>query len=856
MKEIKKAIEGDGKSLNNTANIENKFDLYNSFIENITTKVNNYSILDLFQKSNYLELKKSGANYHCCCPFHEENTPSFVVNQAKNMFHCFGCGESGDFISFVKKYENYNYNSEAILHIAKHYLNETIPDNPYSETQTIKAQPKKQINSSVTINNYDKSKAIELEKEIIDYNRNSLRNFELKKINSDLLFNLRGINKDFAVDCFDFKSFEYKNSDGEVKKINCENISHLSNNKDFINICCNWTPELKQRFKSLPKYLNLGQMANQYYCFGYNEKIEINFITEGVFNSKAIKEIFINNINAISLFASTNQLTDIERFRPIFENKKNIIAFDNDKISKDKNNAGYKGMINLAKFILDNYKILSLKYLEFPMGVDANDLLKENKLKDFLNNIENYKQLTPEFVQIEYNNLHDIIEKNEKTEPINQAKKSEPISTPKFPIEVFPIEIQYFINELIQKKAFPHDFICGSILSAFSTACGKKFQLKHNNYLNYAGTWIALVGESGTNKSEPLETCFEPLKNIDNELYKDYENKMIEFENYMELTPKEKKANKVYKPLFKTHVVDDITIETLYDYFVGNNHGLCSLQDELMTWVMDLERYGSKSTQTKFLSIFSNKAINYGRKNQKLRINKPFLNLVGGIQTSLLKDFANGNRDKDGTLYRFLFCFPDKLFKNKPIGEINENIYKNYKTYIEKLLFTEFGTWEESGDKTKPQLIYIDKKEASPIFEKYLDKLRDRLNSLPECYERKFIAKYDIYFYRLTLLLHLIKFAVSDGESVPNFTNSDGEFAPGFIEKDTVLNAIKLIDYFFTTAFKVGKEISNSQTEISEKEMLIHLRKKTNREYKEILEFTNSKVNENTFISWLNRSKS
>ena len=53
------------------------------------------------------ELKQKGSNYQCCCPFHNERTPSFIVNKARNTWHCFGaCNEGGNAIKFVMKYNN------------------------------------------------------------------------------------------------------------------------------------------------------------------------------------------------------------------------------------------------------------------------------------------------------------------------------------------------------------------------------------------------------------------------------------------------------------------------------------------------------------------------------------------------------------------------------------------------------------------------------------------------------------------------------------------------------------------------------------------------------------------------------
>ena len=73
------------------------------------------SIVDVVGRR--VPLVKKGQNYWGCCPFHNEKTPSFSVNEDKGFYHCFGCGEHGDIISFIMKSENVDFKT-AITELA------------------------------------------------------------------------------------------------------------------------------------------------------------------------------------------------------------------------------------------------------------------------------------------------------------------------------------------------------------------------------------------------------------------------------------------------------------------------------------------------------------------------------------------------------------------------------------------------------------------------------------------------------------------------------------------------------------------------------------------------------------------
>ena len=75
-----------------------------SFIQDLLARVD---IVDLVE--SYVPLKKSGANYAACCPFHNEKSPSFTVSPTKQFYHCFGCGAHGTAIGFVMEYQGIGF---------------------------------------------------------------------------------------------------------------------------------------------------------------------------------------------------------------------------------------------------------------------------------------------------------------------------------------------------------------------------------------------------------------------------------------------------------------------------------------------------------------------------------------------------------------------------------------------------------------------------------------------------------------------------------------------------------------------------------------------------------------------------
>lgn len=93
-----------------------------SFIQDLLARIDIVDLVD-----SYVPLKKAGANYAACCPFHNEKTPSFTVSPTKQFYHCFGCGAHGTAIGFAMEYQGIGF-VDAVRELASR-VGMTVPES-------------------------------------------------------------------------------------------------------------------------------------------------------------------------------------------------------------------------------------------------------------------------------------------------------------------------------------------------------------------------------------------------------------------------------------------------------------------------------------------------------------------------------------------------------------------------------------------------------------------------------------------------------------------------------------------------------------------------------------------------------
>ena len=103
-----------------------------SFIQDLLNRVDIVEVID-----RHVKLKRAGANFSACCPFHNEKTPSFTVSQTKQFYHCFGCGAHGTAVGFLMEYNGMGF-IDAVRELAQS-VGMAVPEEPRSAEARQKA---------------------------------------------------------------------------------------------------------------------------------------------------------------------------------------------------------------------------------------------------------------------------------------------------------------------------------------------------------------------------------------------------------------------------------------------------------------------------------------------------------------------------------------------------------------------------------------------------------------------------------------------------------------------------------------------------------------------------------------------
>ena len=362
------------------------------FINDLPNRVD---IVGLINKR--VALKKAGKDFKACCPFHEEKTPSFTVVPTKQIYHCFGCGESGGVIDFVMKYDHLSF-VEAIETVA----GESGVSVVYDQTAKPIDKRFKRYNQIMSeLNNFyqNQLKSSSAKNKVVSYAKKRgisgtiAKRFELgfappgwtnlfdefsekeESIQDLLSMGMIVPKKDKKDDYYDrFRDrlmFPIHNSKGSVIGFGGRVLSSKDNPK-YLN-----SPET-------PLFSKSKELYGLYHCRKYSRRIDSILVVEGYMDVIALHQQGITNVVATLGTATTPaHLQILSRSAETI-----VFCFDGDKAGRD---AAWKALNTSLPSITSG---LIIKFLILPEGEDPDTLIKRESSKSFTKRIEGAQTLS------------------------------------------------------------------------------------------------------------------------------------------------------------------------------------------------------------------------------------------------------------------------------------------------------------------------------------------------------------------------------------------------------------------------------------------------------------------------------
>ncbi len=346
-----------------------------SFIQELLNRIDVVNVID-----KRITLKKAGANFIACCPFHQEKTPSFTVSPSKQFYHCFGCGQHGSAISFLIEYEGLTF-IDAINELANSIGLKVPNDAPpklernnelLNLEEAIKTASifyQRQLRESSKAISYLKSRGLtgEIAKEFsIGYAPEGWQNLKscFKKYENDILVKAGLVIKNEKGKYYDrFRHriiFPIYNDKGKIigfggRVINPEDTPKYYN-----------SPETPLFQKSYELY---GLLASRK---SIREKGYV-LVVEGYMDVVGLSQKGIRNV-----VATLGTATTAFHIKKLLRYTEEIIfCFDGDNAGRS---AAWRAMNNALVSVSDD---MQLKFLFLPDGHDPDSFVRKNSFEEF-----------------------------------------------------------------------------------------------------------------------------------------------------------------------------------------------------------------------------------------------------------------------------------------------------------------------------------------------------------------------------------------------------------------------------------------------------------------------------------------
>ena len=368
-------------------------------------------------------------------------------------------------------------------------------------------------------------------------------------------------------------------------------------------------------------------------------------------------------------------------------------------------------------------------------------------------------------------------------------------------IKMFPTPIQEIILDLIQHENMKLEFIITAMLSAAASAIGNSYQIRvKSEWTSSPMLYFLLVGRPGIGKSTPASFFFKPLRDHDQEELKKYEHALHIFEEQCKSSGKYPASS---APKLKRTVISDFSPEALLSTHASNPRGIAVVVDEILALFKSIGRYSIKSNLIELmLSAYSGQPLDSIRKTNPhpLYVKVPCLNLIGTIQTKLVKEVIGHDYSANGLVDRFLFVTPlDKRASrwNDKINEVKHSASMKWAKIMNKLISLDCDI--DPDGNAIPRIIDMTDA-AAEYFRNWYNSIIDEINDIEDDEQvDSRMVKQDNKAARIALIIQLLHWATG------NAINES-------IELDAVKSAIRLVEFFEGCFYKIQSEVKVNDT--------------------------------------------
>ena len=383
-----------------------------SFIQEL---LNRTDIVDIIDKR--VQLKKAGANYVACCPFHQEKTPSFSVSPSKQFYHCFGCGVHGSAITFLMEYEGLTF-VEAIEDIASS-LGLSVPNEKI--TNIIEKKDNFGLEEALKIANHYYQKSLRNSPKAIDYLKSRGLTGKVAKEFSigfapEGWQNLEKTFKNYEDKVLEKAGLIQKNDAGKYyDRFRNRIIFPIINEKDKV---IGFGGRVIDSEDS-PKYYNspetpLFQKSYELYGLIYARKAIRDrgyvLVVEGYMDVVSLAQHDFKNA-----VATLGTATTIYHIKKLMRYTQDIVfCFDGDTAGKA---AAWRAMMNALTALTDKVR---LKFLFLPKNHDPDSYIRENSKQDFNKLAETSIPLT-EYIIRNLTSTNDLTSQDKKVRLLNEV---------------------------------------------------------------------------------------------------------------------------------------------------------------------------------------------------------------------------------------------------------------------------------------------------------------------------------------------------------------------------------------------------------------------------------------------------